>query len=113
MTDNLKIARLRDENANLDAERRGLEQKLRSSGMTNFMGLAAVILGLGLIISGPVTVGALLMLVGAGVLLYLGVRARNARRRVREINAEIQYNEAQIAAEMGLKSPASETTPEG
>lgn len=111
MTDNLKIARLRDENANLDAERRGLEQKLKSSGMTNFIGLAGLVLGLALLVSGPAVIGALLLLVGTGVLLYLGVRARNARRRIQEINQEIQYNEAQIAEEMGLKSPVAEDTP--
>lgn len=102
MTDNRKIAQLRSENEALDLERREITGRLRRGGMLPVFGAAAILIGLTMVISSLAFVGWLVMLAGGGMLLWLFLQRRQARSRLAQIEQEIQYNEEQIRAEMGL-----------
>lgn len=102
MTDNRKIARLRSENEVLDREKREIENRLRTGGMLPIFAAVGVLVGLTLAFTSLPWLGWLLMIGSLVVLLWYWMQRSSMRRRLGDIDQEIQHNEEQIRAEIGL-----------
>lgn len=102
MTDNRKIARLRSENESLDREKREVEDRLRRGGMLPVLAGVGVLVGLTLAFGSLPWLGWLVMIGALVLLLWYWMQRSGMRTRLGEIEQEIQHNEEQIRAEIGL-----------
>lgn len=102
MTDNRKIARLRSENEVLDREKREIETRLRRGGMLPVLAGIGVLVGLTLTFTTLPWLGWLVTIGALIALLWYWMQRSGMRTRLGEIDQEIQHNEDEIRAEMGL-----------